>query len=481
MKIRVSDLWRLDGTIDRGPFFALGASLMLVKMGLDHHVATWLFGRDWTPFDYALPGQVAGLFEMSPRDRAFYRTMLLVALPFLAWGVALTVRRLRSAGLPRFAVLLFFAPMPMNLVFFLVLSLLPPRPTTGGGGVIDPSDDAWDARGLPEKPGVLDRAIPRGRPAGALAAILISLPFAIAFTALSVAVLRDYGWGVFVGIPFALPMISVILYGYHRPRRLGECLSLGMLWLLVAYGALLVFAYEGIICLVMALPLAIPVVLLGSAVGYLIQARHLRSGEATRLMLVLLASLPAMIGAESATRLEAPLFGVRTSLEIEATPGRVWEHVVHFDPLPPPDDWTLRTGLAYPIRAEIQGLGVGAVRRCEFSTGPFIEPIEVWDEPRLLRFAVTSNPPPMREWNPFAEIHPPHLDRFLVSRRGEFRLVPLAGGRTRLEGTTWYQHHMWPAAYWRLWSDQIIHRIHRQVLEHIKRSAEAQAEAGAGP
>ena len=36
--------------------------------------------------------------------------MLFAALPFLASGVALTVRRLKSAGLPRYAVVLFFLP-----------------------------------------------------------------------------------------------------------------------------------------------------------------------------------------------------------------------------------------------------------------------------------------------------------------------------------------------------------------------------------
>src|SRR4051812_14716279 len=108
MKIHISDLWRLDGTIDRGPFFSLGASLMLLKMDLDHLVATRIFGREWTPFDYAAPGHVAGLFAMAPQDRPFYRMMLLVSLPFLACGVALTLRRLRSAGLPLYAVVLFF-------------------------------------------------------------------------------------------------------------------------------------------------------------------------------------------------------------------------------------------------------------------------------------------------------------------------------------------------------------------------------------
>jgi hypothetical protein len=78
----------------------------------------------------------------------------------------------------------------------------------------------------------------------------------------------------------------------------------------------------------------------------------------------------------------------------------------------------------------------------------------------------------MREWNPLGEIHPPHLDRFLVAHRGEFRLTELPGGRTLLQGTTWYEHNLWPAGYWRLWSDPIIHQIHRRVLEHIKRAAE---------
>jgi hypothetical protein len=32
---------------------------------------------------------------------------------------------------------------------------------------------------------------------------------------------------------------------------------------------------------------------------------------------------------------------------------------------------------------------------------------------------------------------------------------------------------MYPQDYWTLWSDGIIHRIHRRVLEHIQRLAEA--------
>jgi hypothetical protein len=79
----------------------------------------------------------------------------------------------------------------------------------------------------------------------------------------------------------------------------------------------------------------------------------------------------------------------------------------------------------------------------------------------------------MREFTLWPGVEPPHVDDYLVSRGGQFLLEPLPGGRTRLEGTTWYLHKIWPAEYWRLWSDWIIHRIHLRVLTHIKRRTEA--------
>ena len=88
----------LDGTIDRRTYFVLGISLTALKMSLDYLVATRLFGRTWTPIDYAVPGQVAGLFSMSAMDRWFFRSMLLMALPLPGQrcrpdGPSLEVRR----------------------------------------------------------------------------------------------------------------------------------------------------------------------------------------------------------------------------------------------------------------------------------------------------------------------------------------------------------------------------------------------------
>ena len=178
------------------------------------------------------------------------------------------------------------------------------------------------------------------------------------------------------------------------------------------------------------------------------------------------------MGMEHLEPTPAPLLAVYSSVEIAAAPERVWRHVVTFSELPAPTEWLFRAGVAYPIRAEILGYGVGAERHCVFSTGPFVEPIEVWNEPQLLKFSVTQNPPPMQEWTPYHDLHPPHLDGFLESKGGQFKLIRLPNGGTRLEGTTWYHHHMWPVGYWQAWSDFIIHRIHLRVLNHVKNLSE---------
>jgi polyketide cyclase/dehydrase/lipid transport protein len=168
-----------------------------------------------------------------------------------------------------------------------------------------------------------------------------------------------------------------------------------------------------------------------------------------------------------------PLIAVRTSIDINAAPEQVWRNVIAFADIQEAPEWYFRSGIAYPLRARIRGTGAGAVRYCIFTTGAFVEPIQVWDEPHRLAFSVTHNPAPMDELSPYAAVRPPHLDGFFVSERGEFLLQPLGAHRTRLTGTTWYRNALYPAAYWRIWSDAIIHRIHLRVLRHIRSVSES--------
>jgi len=311
--------------------------------------------------------------------------------------------------------------------------------------------------------------IPRSRLGSALfAAGATALPV-LGLVVLGTEVLGKYGWGLFIGIPFLLGFLSAVLHGYHEPKTFFDCLAVSMISLGVAAVALIAFAVEGFVCILMASPIAVCVAVFGGFIGFLVQQRE--RGVPTALAVLL--GLPLVLGAEAAVEPPPPLLEVTTTAEIAARPDVVWRHVVSFAELPPPREAIFRTGLAYPVRAEIRGRGVGAVRRCVFSTGPFVEPITVWDEPRELAFDVTAQPAPMEEWSPWPNVRPPHVDGFFVSRRGRFRLEDLGDGRTRLHGTTWYTNRMWPQAYWQVWSDWIVHRIHGRVLAHVKALAEA--------
>ena len=213
--------------------------------------------------------------------------------------------------------------------------------------------------------------------------------------------------------------------------------------------------------------------ILGGWLGYAIQADHWGRRQTPAMLSVVVLLTPSLFSVEHFLKPPAGVFEVKSSIEVNAPPERVWQKVVSFAEIPPPREAIFRAGIAYPIRAEISGHGTGAIRHCVFSTGPFVEPITIWDEPRLLRFSVTANPAPMNELTPYGHIEPAHLHGYFESHQGQFLLTGLPSGHTRLEGTTWYSHTMWPEQYWHLWSDYIIHNIHLRVLRHIKARVEA--------
>src|SRR4051794_22228690 len=90
-----------------GRFFITGVWLFALKFLIDRLVATIGFGRPWSLLNYLIPGESYGLPFLPAPERVFYATMLAVALPFVWIGIALTLRRLTDAGLPRGLAVLF--------------------------------------------------------------------------------------------------------------------------------------------------------------------------------------------------------------------------------------------------------------------------------------------------------------------------------------------------------------------------------------
>lgn len=431
--------------VDRGEYLRHGFGLVVLKYGVDAALVAIATGAPWTPLDYLQSVPLLLSSRLSESASFLAPVLALWTLPFLWVGITMTIRRLLDAGWSAWWSLLFFVPG----LSYLLIALLVFAPTADSGSPGLARDP--DGERLPS----------------ALLSIAAGALLGLGMMWFAVLRMNSYGLALFMGTPFILGLVTGFLFCRRYPGTMRETQEVVAMTVLLVAGAAFAVGFEGAVCLLMVAPLGLVVAAMGGAVG-----RHLaRFGEGPARGAVLLALLfPSGVTVEGDVT-TAQLREVRSSVVIAAPASVVWDEVIAFSPIPEPTSLLFRLGLAYPTHAVIDGSGVGALRLCVFSTGAFVEPITAWEPGARLAFDVVESPRPLRELTLW-DVAPPHLEGYLVPRRGEFRLVPLDGGKTRLEGSTWYEQRLRPEGYWVLFSDLIIGRIHRRVLDHIKAGSE---------
>lgn len=448
-------LWLgVSNSVNQVQYAVSGLALMVLKYGVEA-LLIWMFvARVYWPWDFVNP-LVSARTELLAGGPTWLGWFLFFwSLPFVWVALSMSVRRAADAGGPPWVGLLVLVPL-VNLVFMVVMCFLPSAqgdnwsPTRSEKG---PDDFDFEAAGA----GLFALALSLGLLVGA------------GMIGLSVLLMQSYGGSLFMGAPLMMGVTSAYILNRRAPQGYGVSVGLGAGVILAGCAALLLFALEGFICIVMAMPIMVPLGAIGGLLGKAIADATRRSGYE---LMATIGVLPVLMLAETFVN-DTPEYAVTTTVEIDAPPEVVWQNVIAFPELPPAEEWYFRAGIAAPQRARIEGTGVGAIRYCEFTTGVFVEPITHWEPGRRLAFHVTEQPAPMFELSPYRHVHPPHLHGYLRSNRGEFLLVELPDGRTRLQGTTWYEFEMFPQAYWTLWSHDLIHRIHLRVLNHVKREAE---------
>jgi hypothetical protein len=229
MNIKLSDLWRPSGTIDRGSYGLVGIIGFALKHNLDRLVATYGFHRPWGLFNYWVPVRdVARITQLRDGEAVFLGTLVAMALPFIWVGVVLTLKRLRSAGLSSQMVGIFFIPF-LNLLFFLVLCLVPERNSSA------PEPDG-------QKTSWLFRIVPESALGSAAVSILLTVPVGLGLAVLGSQLLGNYGWGLFVALPFAMGFAAAMIYGIRQPRSRRSCIGVACLSTGLLAAALLALA-----------------------------------------------------------------------------------------------------------------------------------------------------------------------------------------------------------------------------------------------
>jgi uncharacterized membrane protein YhaH (DUF805 family) len=455
------DFWSFSGRVGRGRYAVVGFLAFTVKHNLDRLLAQPQ-KVPWSPWNYWIPfGEMFRGAPSGPKEQELAKTMFLVALPFLWIAITFTVKRLRDAGQPLWLAFLAVVPA-VNVLFFVLLCVLPSRPFYG-----------TNLRNEPIRGGE-QGFWPQSRAGSAALGVLFAAMLGVVGTWLDLRLLGNYGWTLFIGLPFVMGYAAVWIACHRRSREPKDVIAVVSWTVALAALGVCVIAIEGIICIAMAAPIAWLLAFLGGVVAYAVHNRPEWSRPSAQPFAALLLVLPWLFGAEHMSPPPIPRYQVHTSIEIVAPPEVVWRRVIAFPPMTPPTGWPFGWGFAFPIEARLVGEGLTADRQCRFSTGSFKEPILVWEPGKHFAFAVSEEPLLMKETSPYGDIKVRHLeDHDFQPERVDFVITRLPNGNSRLEGTTTYQNKMWPGVYWRIWTDALIHSIHNRVFVHLKQLSEA--------
>ena len=219
---------------------------------------------------------------------------------------------------------------------------------------------------------------------------------------------RNYGWSLFVGIPYFIGFFSAAILRYRGIATLRACLATAI-WTGVALGfGFLLLGKEGLLCLLMTVVLAAPLMLVGAWTAFILLHRGRASGPTGP---AILSVILLVLGTWREGRLQrlSPTYTVTDQIVIAAPPDVVWHSLISLSELGRPTDLAFRMGVACPRRVDIYGNGVGALRVCTLTTGTLNERITTWQPSVALAWSSESTPPPLKELNPFRDVDPPHL------------------------------------------------------------------------
>jgi len=235
--------------------------------------------------------------------------------------------------------------------------------------------------------------------------------------------------------------------------------------------AAFVIAWEGLICIVLALP----IMLFFSSLGGLFTVTAASESGAT-LPIILL--LPYVVMPLEHGRV-APREIVETTTEttISAPANVVWRHVVSVDSIRPDEERpALFTAIGFPrpISATLSHEGVGGIRDATFQGGiHFVETVTRWEPERAIGFTIRAQPVPASTLDPHVTIGGPYFDVLT----GTYELYPLSNGKVRLVLHSQHRVSTEFNLYAGWWSDRIMRSIQDNILDVIQRRCEGAAAA----
>lgn len=229
--------------------------------------------------------------------------------------------------------------------------------------------------------------------------VIVSVLYAIAVQyCFRIESLKDWGLGMTYGGIFILPFLIGVISSYSsekaKPRSVFFHIFFPWLPTIVSVFFALLVNFEGMICLIMGLPIYLVLSSLGG-IAVAIWFYVFPENRTNLLALFGILSLPLVTGYfETHWKLPNEIRFVETQITIESTPEKIWKNVIRIPELEKTEDgFFYSMGFPRPVEATLSKEGIGGIREAKFEKGLFFyETITEWNSHHRLKFEIQADP-----------------------------------------------------------------------------------------
>lgn len=276
-----------------------------------------------------------------------------------------------------------------------------------------------------------------------------------------------------VGAPLTMGFLSVWIAEMAGPVGWKQRIALPWASSVAGLGATMLLGWEGLICVLMLVPVMMVVSTVGGLLAVGIRKAMGRDGQARSA--AALALLPFLAAPLEHLREHAEeVREVHNVIEVAAAPERVWQEIRSVPRIAESEhstSWMHLMGFPRPVEAVLEGEGVGAVRMARFERElVFVERVTQWDEPKRLAFTIradTANIPPTT-LDEHVTIGGPYFDVL----DGVYEIEARQDGTVRLHLSSRQRLSTRFNGYAALWTGTVMSELQGYILRIVKRRAE---------
>ena len=275
-------------------------------------------------------------------------------------------------------------------------------------------------------------------------------------------------------VPFGIGAIAVYLRNRRPPPLTFTQMFFGTWPTCIAFCiGLFVFNVEGLICIV----LAMPVFLIGAGIGGMIVGgiqRYFQKGSSTVLSLAVLPFLLAPVE-HSLFNFPAAQYTIKDEIIIHKPADVVWKQLGTVATIAE-NEWhsyiAQPMGIPRPLKADMSHEGVGGIRTSTWDKGvTFQEHMTLWEENRQMYydFVIDPNNVPIAALDEHVKLG----GEYFSPLTGGYQIEVLSDGSSKLTITTVVRDNTHFGFYSKAWGQLVFHDFHNGLLQLIKHRAES--------